>query len=101
MKVGARLASSIFLFGFVFALFSASASAACPVSKRGGGTWCEKGWEWKCEKCGSEYCPIMTGRKCLREDPSEARQRSDAGRGELEEIVAETERTASLTIPAK
>jgi hypothetical protein len=43
-------------------------SAACPVGKQGGGTWCERGWEWKCERCGSEYCPIMTGRKCMRDD---------------------------------
>lgn len=47
---------------------SFSASAACPVGKQGGGTWCERGWEWKCERCGSEYCPIMTGRKCMKDD---------------------------------
>lgn len=54
----------------IFALFLVTlpVSAACPVGKQGGGTWCERGWEWKCERCGSEYCPIMTGRKCVRDD---------------------------------
>jgi hypothetical protein len=49
-------------------VLSLPVSAACPVGKQGGGTWCEKGWEWKCERCGSEYCPIMTGRKCVADD---------------------------------
>jgi hypothetical protein len=62
-SVAARLASL-----FALILLSFGAFAACPVGKQGGGTWCEKGWEWKCEKCGSEYCPIMTGRKCFRDD---------------------------------
>lgn len=46
---------------------STTAFAACPVGKSDGDTWCENGTEWKCEKCGSEYCPIITGNKCLRD----------------------------------
>lgn len=42
----------------------ATAPAACPVGKAGGGTWCQSGMEWKCVKCGSLDCPVITGRKC-------------------------------------
>lgn len=42
--------------------------AACPVGVGVGGTWCENHYKWKCEKCGSEYCPIMQPGKCLRLD---------------------------------
>ncbi len=44
--------------------------AACPVGKKEGDTWYKDGREWKCEKCGSEYCEIMTGNSCLKDDPS-------------------------------
>jgi len=62
-------------FSLLISLFlvALDVSAACPVGKQGGGTWCEKGWEWKCEKCGSEYCPIMTGRKCVRDDAEQTK----------------------------
>ena len=49
-------------------LFSLDVSAACPVGKKDGDTWCKKGMEWKCEKCGSEYCEIITGRRCVKDD---------------------------------
>ncbi|HYL99309.1 MAG TPA: hypothetical protein VEZ90_10165 [Blastocatellia bacterium] len=52
----------------ILSAMSLSASAACPVGKKVGDTWCEKGLEWKCERCGSEYCPIITGRKCVKDD---------------------------------
>lgn len=54
-------------------MVSFGASAACPVGKQGGGTWCMNGYEWKCEKCGSEYCSIMTGRKCAKDDAPDAK----------------------------
>ncbi len=48
------------------------AGAACPVGKGVGDTWCEKGMQWRCERCGSEYCPIFTGKRCLRDDDVDA-----------------------------
>ena len=53
---------------FAGLLLSIEAGAACPVGKREGSTWCKNGMEWKCEKCGSEYCEIMTGRRCVKDD---------------------------------
>ena len=67
MKLKFKLAFCTFAALGLSAL-SVNALAACPVGKQGGGTWCANGWEWKCEKCGSEYCSIMTGRKCLKDD---------------------------------
>lgn len=49
-------------------LFSSMAGAACPVGKNEGDTWCKKGMQWKCERCGSEYCEIITGKKCVKDD---------------------------------
>ena len=49
-------------------LVALPAGAACPVGKKAGDRWCQKGMEWKCERCGSEYCPIITGRKCVKDD---------------------------------
>jgi len=54
-------------------VISFNAVSACPVGKQGGGTWCMNGYEWKCEKCGSEYCSIMTGRKCVKDDAQDAK----------------------------
>jgi hypothetical protein len=71
MKLKLKLASCA-LAASALSFLSVDALAACPVGKQGGGTWCMNGWEWKCEKCGSEYCSIMTGRKCLKDD-AEAR----------------------------
>jgi hypothetical protein len=50
------------------ALASTIASAACPVGKKEGDTWCANGYKWKCEKCGSEYCEIMQPGSCLKDD---------------------------------
>ena len=52
-------------------VFCLDAGAACPVGKKEGDTWCEKAMEWKCEKCGSEYCPIITGNRCVKDDEPE------------------------------
>ena len=53
----------------VFAfLAGGSAFAACPVNVPVGGTWCENHYNWKCEKCGSELCPIMQPGKCYKGD---------------------------------
>ena len=50
-------------------LFTASPLfAACPVGKKDGDTWCKNGREWKCYKCGTEFCEIMTGNSCLKDD---------------------------------
>jgi hypothetical protein len=49
-------------------LASTLASAACPVGKQIGDTWCANGYKWKCEKCGSEYCEIMQPGRCYRDD---------------------------------
>lgn len=61
MKFNLSLKSALPLLAM---LISLSVSAACPVGKKVGDTWCQNGMEWKCEKCGSEYCPIITGNKC-------------------------------------
>jgi uncharacterized cupin superfamily protein len=50
------------------ALLAVPALAACPVGKKEGDTWCSNHSEWRCDRCGSEYCPILTGRRCARED---------------------------------
>ena len=50
-----------------FVAAASGAHAACPVGKDEGDTWCESGKEWKCERCGSEYCPIITGNSCHAE----------------------------------
>ncbi len=47
------------------------AGAACPVGKRVGDTWCANGMVWRCDRCGSEYCSIFTGRRCVRDDAAE------------------------------
>ena len=73
MRIKSMLASA--LLG-VSLLSAGSALAACPAGKQGGGTWCSGGWEWKCERCGSEYCSIMTGRKCMKDDEQSASLRS-------------------------
>jgi hypothetical protein len=33
-----------------------------------GNVWCENHMQWRCERCGSELCPIFTGNSCLRDD---------------------------------
>jgi hypothetical protein len=50
------------------AFFSGGALGACPVGKKEGDTWCEKGMEWRCDRCASQYCPIITGRSCVKDD---------------------------------
>jgi len=48
-------------------IVSSNAQAACPVGKKEGDTWCEKGMQYRCDRCGSEYCQIITGNKCLKD----------------------------------
>lgn len=52
----------------VFLLTTSPLFAACPVGKKEADTWCKNGREWKCYKCGTEYCEIMTGNACLKDD---------------------------------
>jgi uncharacterized cupin superfamily protein len=45
-----------------------AAYGACPVGKKEKDTWCTNHVEWRCDRCGSEYCQIITGRSCYKED---------------------------------
>ena len=38
------------------------APAACRVAE--GATFCQNGMTWKCERCSSQLCEIMTGKSC-------------------------------------
>ena len=73
MRFKSMLGLTLFAASF---LVAGSALAACPAGKTRGGTWCSNGWEWKCERCGSEYCSIMTGRKCVKDDEQVSALRS-------------------------
>jgi hypothetical protein len=54
----------------VAVFFSNAAFADCPVNTQLGTTWCVDGKEWKCDTCGSQLCPILTGNTCYKEDHS-------------------------------
>ena len=49
---------------------SGAALADCPTGKKVGDTWCQDGKQWKCDSCGSELCPIITGKSCFKDDPA-------------------------------
>jgi hypothetical protein len=53
-------------------MLSATADAACPVGIKENGKWCTNHQWWKCVKCGSEYCPILTGESCYKPDDLDA-----------------------------
>ncbi len=78
------------LFAIAAILIALPAGAACPVGKKQGDRWCQKGMEWKCEKCGSEYCPIITGRKCVKDDEASLRALPKLARS----VQAEADRMA-------
>ena len=51
-----------FLIGFIILLLPGVAQAACRVAE--GATFCQNGMTWKCERCSSQLCEIMTGKSC-------------------------------------
>jgi hypothetical protein len=51
-----------FLIGFIILLLPGVAQAACRVAE--GATFCQNGMIWKCERCSSQLCEIMTGKSC-------------------------------------
>jgi hypothetical protein len=51
-------------FTAVFFVLPVSSAYSCTI----GNVWCENHRQWKCEKCGSQTCPILTGRACARDD---------------------------------
>jgi len=56
---------SIAIVSCVLVAISGAALAACPVGKSEGDIWCENHMEYRCDKCGSEYCQIFTGNSCF------------------------------------
>ncbi len=60
--------------GLFLAFASTTAFAACPVGKGEGDTWCENGYKWKCERCGSEYCSIMQPGSCHKDEAPAGRE---------------------------
>lgn len=61
-------ASMLVISGLFVALAGSPAFAACPAGKGEGDTWCENGYKWKCERCGSEYCSIIQSGSCHKDD---------------------------------